>query len=195
MEREDLYPSLLRDISGTYVEIGTCWGGFAELLLEKTACSKLYCIDPYKLFPKDTYVDALNFTTQDHLDKKYDLVARRLKLNKKKKPVEVLRTTSYEASKVLENDLSFIYIDGNHHHKEVLKDLVMWWPKLRKGGYLCGDDVESLELPHQDGDVLIEHQKGSFGVYGVATALQDFAKVVPNFRYSLEGGQFIAKKY
>ena len=194
MDRETLYPSLLRDISGNYVEIGTCWGGFAELLLEKTACSKLYCIDPYRIFPDHLYFDALNKTTQEQLNHKFNIVSQRLRLNKLGKPVEMVRLTSYEAAKLVPDDLSFIYIDGNHHHREVLKDLIAWWPKLKVGGYICGDDVEDINKPHHDGDLLVEHCKGSYGVYGVATALEDFHKVVPGFQYSIEGNQFICRK-
>lgn len=195
MEREQLYPSLLKDLQGTYVEIGSCWGGFAELLLEKTPCTKLYCVDPYKVFPDHIYFDALNKTTQEQLNQKFSMVSQRLQNNKMRKPVEMVRLTSYEAAKLIPDDLSFVYIDGNHHHREVLKDLVMWWPKLKVGGYICGDDVEDINIPHHDGDLYVEHCKGSFGVYGVATALADFAKAVPNFRYAIEGNQFVCKKY
>lgn len=193
MCREDLYKSLLKDISGTYVELGTCWGGFAEFLLLNTGVTKLYCVDPYKLFPRDSYFDALNFTTQEQLDQKYKTVVNRLQLNSVKKPVTVFRMTSYQASQELPNSLQFVYIDGNHHHKEVLKDLICWWPKISPGGYLCGDDVEDINEPHIEGDLLIQ-RPGSFGVYGVATALRDFARVCPDFQYTIVENQFWARK-
>lgn len=194
MNRLDLFKTLLRDVSGTYVEIGTCWGGFAEFLLKNTPLTKLVCVDPYKVFPNDIYLDALNFQPQEDLDKKFDIVARRLLGNSEKREVLMARMTSYEASSVIEDNLSFVYIDGNHHHKEVLKDLVKWWPKLRKGGILAGDDVEDRNLPHTDGDMFLQHSEGSFGIYGVATALEDFRKVAPDFHYTLIGNQFVAYK-
>lgn len=190
-DRKAFIKQLVSDLSGVYVELGTCWGGLAEFLLLETPCQFLYCVDPYKVFPKDQYYDALNFTNQEFLDQKYEAVRQRLiRLGK---PVRMLRQTSYEASKMMVNEISFVYIDGNHHYNEVLKDLVRWWPKIRKGGILAGDDVEDINLNHKDGDVLIE-RPGSFGVYGVATALMDFAKICPDFKYTVVGNQFWARK-
>jgi cephalosporin hydroxylase len=190
-DRKAFIKQLVCDLSGVYVELGTCWGGLAEFLLLETPCQFLYCVDPYKVFPKDQYYDALNFTNQEFLDQKYEAVHQRLiRLGK---PVRMLRQTSYEASKMMINEISFVYIDGNHHYNEVLKDLVRWWPKVRKGGILAGDDVEDINLNHKDGDVLIE-RVGSFGVYGVATALADFARICPDFHYTVVGNQFWARK-
>ena len=196
MGREELFKFLLRESSGTYVEIGTCWGGFAEFLLLQTPVKKLICVDPYKQFPQEVYKDALNTIPQDELNKKYEIVLNRLKTkaSQTNKSVQIVRDTSYEAAKLVEDNLDFVYIDGNHHHREVLKDLICWWPKIKKGGLLCGDDVEDIKLPHTDGDLFFEHQPGSFGVYGVATALRDFAKCVPDFRYMIDGNQFYAYK-
>lgn len=192
--REPFFKNLLKDVSGTYVEVGTCWGGFAEFLLLNTAVSCLICVDPYKVFPNEIYCDTLNFQAQTALDTKFDIVAKRLIGNVLHKPVIMARLTSYEASKQIKDGLSFVYIDGNHHHREVLKDLVCWWPKIKKGGLLCGDDVEDINAKHTDGDALIQHQPGTFGYYGVATALADFAKVCPDFQYKIEGNQFYAFK-
>lgn len=192
MDREILYPQLLKDISGIFVEVGTCWGGFAEMLCKQTAFTQLFCVDPYKVFPQFVYQDALNCQTQESLDKKYTTVCHRLAQTKR--PVTMVRLTSYEASKRLPNNLAFVYIDGNHAYKEVLSDLINWWPKIKKGGYLCGDDVEDIKQPHSEGDLFVRHQGGPFGLYGVATALQDFAKLVPDFQYQILGNQFIARR-
>ena len=190
MERTKLFQILCKELSGTYAAIGTCWGGFAEFLQQNTALTKLYCIDPYRVFPQSVYYDALNFTTQEFLDKKFETVCQRLL---KHKNTVMVRSTSYEAAQQLENDFAFVYIDANHHHKEVLKDLVIWWPKIRSGGILAGDDVEDINEKHTDGDLFIKRE-GSFGVYGVATALKDFANVCPDFKYTIVGNQFYAIK-
>ena len=195
MNRQDFFRNLLKDISGVYVEVGTCWGGFADFLLSSCPVTTLYCVDPYKVFPADVYKDTLNFQPQQNLDQKYLIVENRLTTHPSKKPVKMLRMTSYIAAHLIkDNTLSFVYIDGNHAYNEVLKDLVLWWPKIKKGGYLCGDDVEDLYLPHSEGNLEIKHEGGAFGLYGVHTALKDFAKVCPDFQYQLNGNQFYAKK-
>ena len=105
----------------------------------------------------------------------------------------MVRSTSYEAAQKMPDNLSFVYIDANHHNKDVIRDLVLWWAKIKPGGILAGDDVEDIHEPHTDGDLFIQRD-GSFGVYGVATALRDFAKVCPDFHYLVVGNQFWARK-
>lgn len=195
MTRQEFFKNLLKDISGVYVEVGTCWGGFADFLLTECPLTTLVCVDPYKVFPHGVYLDTLNDQTQKDLDAKYLIVEKRLKEHPSQKPVKMLRLTSYAAAHLIKNEsLSFAYIDGNHCYNEVLKDLCLWWPKIKKGGYLCGDDVEDLYLPHSDGNLVITHATGAFGVYGVATALLDFQKACPEFKYQINGNQFYAKK-
>jgi hypothetical protein len=36
--------------------------------------------------------------------------------------------------------LDFIYVDAGHEYRNVLADCRRWWPKLRAGGMLAGDD-------------------------------------------------------
>ena len=191
MSREEYIVNLCKDLSGVFVEIGTCWGGLAEYLANHTNLSKLYCIDPYAVFPPHFYFDALNFIPQKDLDTKYELVKQRLEKTGK---VSLLRTVSYEGCLQIPTAVDFVYIDGNHQHHQVLRDLTIWWNKLRPGGLLAGDDVEDISLPHLDGDLLIDRGNGSFGLYGVATALRDFASICPSFQYIVEGNQFYAWK-
>ena len=49
--------------------------------------------------------------------------------------------TSVEASKLYEDgSLDFIFIDGAHDYKSVKEDVEHWFPKLKIGGYISGDD-------------------------------------------------------
>ena len=36
-----------------------------------------------------------------------------------------------------------VFIDGDHSYEAVSKDLPFWWKKIRKGGWLLGDDYNS----------------------------------------------------
>ena len=195
MNREQFYKQLLGTVTGTYVEVGTCWGGFAEFLLLNTPVKKLYCVDPYKVFPVEEYFDSLNFQSQNDLNQKFDIVCNRLIHNKLNKPVFMARMTSEVAAGKIEDDLAFVYIDGNHHYKEVMKDLTCWWKKIKRGGLLCGDDVEDITKPHDaEKNLLIQHNPQVVGKYGVATALRDFAQMNPDFKYTVVGNQFYAVK-
>lgn len=192
MTREDIFAALLKHVKGHYVEIGTCFGGFTEWLARNTPADCIITVDPYKKFSKEEYCDALNLMTQEQMDLKHKRVKDRLE------PIGVrmIRATSYEAANEIEDSsLSFCYIDGNHHYNQVLVDLIRWFPKVKVGGYLCGDDVEKITEKHDDeGNLFVVHQPGSFGKYGVHQALLDFVKVCPSFRFVIVENQFIGQR-
>lgn len=44
------------------------------------------------------------------------------------------------ASKVKNESLDFVYIDGEHFYQFVMLDLILWYRKVRKGGIIAGHD-------------------------------------------------------
>lgn len=38
------------------------------------------------------------------------------------------------------NDIDFLYIDADHSYESVMDDLKAWWPLVKKGGIIAGDD-------------------------------------------------------
>jgi predicted O-methyltransferase YrrM len=55
--------------------------------------------------------------------------------------VKIMNQTSFEAAQNFdEESLDLIYIDASHDYDSVLNDLKSWFPKLKKGGIICGDD-------------------------------------------------------
>lgn len=53
----------------------------------------------------------------------------------------ILKDYSETASKKIKNlSLDFCYIDANHRYEHVIKDLEVWWPKVKNGGVFCGHD-------------------------------------------------------
>jgi len=197
--RHDLYHNLCKDLSGTYIEIGTCWGGFAKWLLGWTPLTHLYCVDPYRVFDQLEYNDALNVSSQEFLDEKFSSVQEKL-LDLGEGRVTMLRTTSSEAAATFKDgSLSFVYIDGNHCYKYAKQDILDWIGKVAPGGILAGDDVEDIDEPHdKNGDLLIVHSGdpsgNSFGYYGVHKALVDVKAEYPWFNYTVTRGQFWWKK-
>lgn len=197
--RYDLYNNLCKDLSGTYVEIGTCWGGFAKWLVNFTPLTKLVCVDPYRVFSMLEYNDALNVSTQEYLDIKFTKVASDLDDISEGKAT-IMRLTSSEAAKEFPNEsLSFVYIDGNHCYKYAKQDILDWIGKVAPGGILAGDDVETMDEPHdKNGDLLIVHagdpSGNTFGLYGVHKALIDIKAEFPWFDYTISGSQFWWRK-
>ena len=77
----------------------------------------------------------------------------------------------------------FIYIDGNHSYDFVKADLEAWWPKLKSGGAICGDD----------------YQEGYYQVtsldFGVVKAVDEFrAKSSDLSQFQLFKDQFVLVK-
>jgi hypothetical protein len=73
----------------------------------------------------------------------------------------IVRHASPRATPLVPDELDFVYVDGDHSYDAVAADLRAWWPKIRPGGVLCGDDYGGM------GD------KSS--VFGVQQAVDEFA--------------------
>ncbi len=69
----------------------------------------------------------------------------------------VHRRASHQAAADFQDmSLDFVMIDADHSYEAVLRDIQAWWPKMRPGGLLTGDDL-----------------RGSFP--GVRQAISEFA--------------------
>jgi predicted O-methyltransferase YrrM len=51
------------------------------------------------------------------------------------------RLPSIEASKLYDNEsVDFVFIDASHEYNSVLADIKAWYPKVKVGGTIAGDD-------------------------------------------------------
>ncbi len=57
--------------------------------------------------------------------------------------VNPVKMKSVDASKLYDdNTLDFVFIDGGHEYEFVKEDIEHWYPKVRDGGVIAGDDWE-----------------------------------------------------
>lgn len=113
-------------------EIGTDRGLYAEEICKNNPGVKLYCIDPWKIYPDNT-----DYLDQHLLDKNYYFAKRRLAPYN----VEIIKKSSMDVIKDFEdNSLDFVYIDANHNFKYALEDINEWSKKVRPGGIVSGHD-------------------------------------------------------
>lgn len=124
------------------VEIGTFRGINAHSILSFLPIETLYLIDPYLKYEEYTEKWIPDHSQSD-FDNDYLIAKKRLQKHSGK--IQFIKLTSEQAirlSCLIPNDLDFVYIDGNHDYDYVKKDLELYYPKLKGGGVLGGDNFE-----------------------------------------------------
>jgi len=93
--------------------------------------------------------------------------------------IELVEKPSVEAAGDFEDgSIDYCFIDADHSEESVAADLRAWWPKLKPGGLLVGDDymnpavakaarnfaeTQSVRLDQTDRGFLLKKPKGSDG--------------------------------
>lgn len=79
--------------------------------------------------------------------------------------VTIYKEYSFDAVKRFPDEyFDLIYIDADHSYEGCLRDIIDWYPKIKKGGFLIGDDYVIKQL-------------AKTGVtFGVIEAVNEFAK-------------------
>lgn len=138
----NLYSQLVQVLpeGATFVEVGV-WKGksLAYFIVEAVNNNKnlnIYAVDTWK--GSEEHKDEtciVNDTLFEEFSTNMVLV------NDKYKP---LRMTSEEASKTFaDNSIDAIFIDASHEYEDVKNDLILWYPKVKSGGYFCGHDYSA----------------------------------------------------
>ena len=113
-------------------EIGVQRGRYSRKLLELNPKLYLKCVDPWAPFTHHK---------QEWQDRQLEVCLQKLKPFAGR--FEIIRKTGNDASLGIEDgSLDFVYIDAMHDFDSVMMDLLMWVPKVRKGGIISGHDYE-----------------------------------------------------
>lgn len=141
-------------------EIGVWKGDFSRRILAETRPKELHLIDPWKFqggFPNRWYGGSVAKSQRD-MDAIHDELTRELG-----DKAIIHRGTSEEVLRTMpDNYFDWIYIDGDHSYEPVMADLELGWQKVRKGGYIAGDDLywgeaEGLPVKRAVDDFLKKH--------------------------------------
>lgn len=122
------------------VEIGVWKGALSKKVLKIVQPKEFHLIDPWLFQPefKERWYGGALAEDQKDMDKIYSYVLNKFK---KYKNIIIHRDYSEKISEKFQNNyFDWIYLDGNHHYEFVKKDIELYLPKLKKGGYLIGDD-------------------------------------------------------
>jgi predicted O-methyltransferase YrrM len=109
---------------GVCAEIGVSHGNFSASILAINRPRRLYLIDPWISRPELEESVRTRFAGEIRAG-----------------TVEALHSTSEAASeKFADDSLDWLYIDGDHNYEFVRKDLELYYPKVKSGGYIVCDD-------------------------------------------------------
>ena len=135
-------------------EVGVAGGKNAKWLWDYTEPTQLYLIDHWDEPKNGNYY----FGTKENTLQEYNKILEW----SKDKNIELIKNDTIKAANLFDdNSLDWIYLDANHSYDGVLGDLKAWWPKIKNGGFLFGDDYSIYDLKSDE-------------TFGVERALNDF---------------------
>jgi hypothetical protein len=124
------------------VEVGVGFGGHAEAILEQTEVTELVGVDPYE--HRAGYDDPMNLPPEQFEHLFWYVMGRLSRFGPR---YTHLRGTSQQAANVLNVEIDFAYLDGDHSYEGVRQDLSLWYPKVRAAGIIGGHDYGNRDFP------------------------------------------------
>jgi hypothetical protein len=176
--------------NGTWVELG-CYQGrsLCWLMVQRYNYNRHFNVYAIDSWPTDE--DEQEFLDQVELG--YGFLNKAVgRFKETMKPFDgqftPIKSISWEAADQFEDgSIDYIMIDAGHDYASVTKDIKAWWPKIRSGGYMGGDDYDL-----RGGDV-------QSAVDGFVTANDLSVLIKPNIKeskgtYSKGSGNWLIKK-
>jgi hypothetical protein len=164
-------------------EIGVWDGDFAALILDVVGPSQLHLVDPWQFMSTEPYAKARygggKARSQADMDQLYESVVQRFAAPIADGTVHLHRSTSENAvAGFPDGSLDFVYVDGNHLYDHVRRDLELYFPKVRSGGLIAGDD----------------YGKTGWWADGVTRAVDEFVSASEAQLLSTKRSQFVLRK-
>jgi hypothetical protein len=146
----------LHGLTNEGVEVGVLQGSFSKNILDSWKGRKLHLVDLWA--EHEDYDEKFH----NH-ENNYDIAITKLKPYESR--IQFHRGfSSIVAETFLDDSIDFVYLDANHSYDGCLEDIHAWYPKLKKGGLLCGDDYHAGDSIDYNGCV-----------FGVTKAVDEFA--------------------
>ena len=123
-------------------EIGVWRGDFSQEILLNVSPKELVLVDPW-IYDEKIRGCAPQVKGSEPINQKFFDEAKNSTYEKFQSLefVKILDMNSENASSKFNNNyFDYIYIDGEHSYKAVMKDLQSWYPKLKINGKIFGDD-------------------------------------------------------
>ena len=161
MQRQD-FPKMFDEMGFKVgAEIGVYEGKFSAHILANSSLSLLHSID--------SWCNVEGVSLQSILDTCKTVLAPFGSRS------NIIVSSSHEASKQFEDEsLDFVYIDADHRYDAVVDDILVWFPKVRKGGILSGHDYTISSAGKGIGAFQTTPNQPCRGKKGVKKAVDEF---------------------
>ena len=130
-------------------EIGVWKGDNAQRLCEILDIEKMYLIDPYNKYEDWDFPHAHDNISQAEKE-------ARKKLNDYEF-ITWLKDYSDDAAEKIEEELDYVYVDGNHSYDFVKSDLRNYYELLSDNGIIAGDDIHFSGVALAVSEFAVEH--------------------------------------
>ncbi len=132
-------------VGGVCAEIGVYKGSFSARIMRATRPRRLHLIDPWRFEADGRYrcswYGGWKGGSQAHMDAVHEGVLARFRGEIAAGLAIVHRAPSADAASAFGDDyFDWVYIDGNHLYEYVRRDLETFFPKVKAGGWIAGDD-------------------------------------------------------
>lgn len=138
-----------RDLVGA--EIGVYKAEHALSLLTNLSIKRLYLIDPYEMY--ESYAEGHRHYGTDQAPLSVAEVEARERLRPYEDKIVWLKDFSDRAAPRIQEELDFVYVDGNHEESFVATDINAYIGLIKKGGVMGGHDFYNGFQREHDGVV------------------------------------------
>ncbi|MEY3465403.1 MAG: class I SAM-dependent methyltransferase [Steroidobacteraceae bacterium] len=170
---------------GVAIEVGVFDGDFSERILHFNEPRILHLVDPWFLKDDGSLIDGptqhFDSTAEAaaSLEDQYQNIQRRFAAEIRSGRIVVHRMLSHDAAPLFPDEhFDWAYVDASHFYDDVKRDLYAFYPKIRHGGYMLGDDYD---------------RRGIWD-HGVTRAVDEFRRVEAVDTLELRNHQFLIRK-
>ena len=123
------------------VEIGVRKAECSIKLLEARPLLMLHLVDPWEEYTAEDSANYGRLYSQDKKNVDYRAALENIKPFGDRAIVH--KMTSMQAADVIQGELDFVFVDGNHSYEHTSFDINEWWEHLRPGGWMAIHDYNT----------------------------------------------------
>lgn len=147
MDFQGLYSQMVNESKdgSHFVEVGS-WKGrsasyMAVEIINSKKIIKFDCVDTWEGSVEHLDVNSPHYEQGLYEDRNWLFNQFLQNTSGVSNQINPIRMTSVDAAKLYDDEsLDFVFIDASHEYDDIINDINSWYPKVKKGGYLCGHD-------------------------------------------------------